>query len=167
MADVDPDEELARQLHREMNGLTRVRRRAAPPHPPRPLLLVWSPSERKEGCQHRPDRFQLYTLGLVSSAIHCCDRKGIGNCCKLAGGRLESLKDSRPSSAQPSGEGAHRRGGSKSNDGDQSSRDLQLKSGPQGFKRLRRHGGARATCSASTTVLALALSVSSTSYAES
>ena len=29
--DVDPDEELARQLHREMNGLTRVRHRAGVP----------------------------------------------------------------------------------------------------------------------------------------
>ena len=46
MADVDPDEELARQLHREMNGLTRIRRRAAPPLPPGSLLLVWESFEK-------------------------------------------------------------------------------------------------------------------------
>ena len=35
MAEVDPDEEFARQLHREMNGLNRIRRgRAARPLPP-------------------------------------------------------------------------------------------------------------------------------------
>lgn len=38
MVDVDADEELARQLHREMNGVNRVRRRAALPRPPGELL---------------------------------------------------------------------------------------------------------------------------------
>ena len=50
MVDVDPDEELARQLHREMNGLTRVRRRAAPPLPP-----GWR--FHREGCWHMPERY--------------------------------------------------------------------------------------------------------------
>ena len=43
MEDVDPDEELARRLHREMNGLNRVRRRAPPPLPPGQLRMKFLP----------------------------------------------------------------------------------------------------------------------------
>jgi hypothetical protein len=53
--------------------------------------------------------------------------------CFNAGGRLGNLRDSRPSSAQPSGE-------ARSHEGDLSSRDLPSKPHQQGFKRLRRHG---------------------------
>ena len=49
MEDVDPDEELARRLHREMNGLNRVRRRAPPALPPGQLRMKSLP----EGAARR------------------------------------------------------------------------------------------------------------------
>ena len=140
MVDVDPDEELARQLHREMNGLTRVRRRGAPPLPPGQLPDgLSSRDEEKEASV----RLIAILESCTDRPIPSGDRQWVADLCGVPGGRLESLKDSRPSSAQPSGEGGQRRARSKSNDGDQSSRDLHPKSGPQGFKRLRRHGGPR------------------------
>ena len=68
MEDVDPDEELARRLHREMNGLNRVRRRAAPRIPPGELQVgSLSGRERVEAS----DTCLSATLQVVGRAMHC------------------------------------------------------------------------------------------------